>query len=389
MQYQAGPPKEAPKKTFVRDIRDDDTKKYRLGKELGSGSYGDVFEAEKKVACKVQHVDSDYRMWAIQRELNVWQTACKGSKFVAQVFDASFSHADGAIRIYTELLAGGDTLALIRSLDKADLLHPVIVLGLSLHLAQGLSEMQARNILHRDIKTDNSLLTMKITPQMNKALWELTKTGTVSERLYHPLVEFWDQFSTNDRLAVWTDFGVSRVETDMKERSTYSMVPDARWTPGTSAPELFFNNHQSLQADIYSFGKFPRIHSVYSSKLQELVDWCMQFELEDRPAAGEIIVELSKLWTAKNNEVKAVFNAHKDFRDRVAWQQSFLRQEALQRRVAAEAMARDQAAAKERERALEAWNELQREQKRIEAQQQQSGNSRRGQFTKEDRAKHL
>lgn len=47
MQYQAMPPQAPPEDTFVRNITDDDSRLYRKSKQLGSGTYGQVFEATK------------------------------------------------------------------------------------------------------------------------------------------------------------------------------------------------------------------------------------------------------------------------------------------------------------------------------------------------------
>ncbi|KAH6845427.1 hypothetical protein B0I37DRAFT_355898 [Chaetomium sp. MPI-CAGE-AT-0009] len=128
------------------------------------------------MACKVQTVETLDEDWSKKRELEVWRRACKGTKYVARVYDASFNRTAGRVRIYTELLEGGDLYGLMLRIERypqQKRMHPTTLYLVAVQAAWALSEIQERGILHRDIKLDNVLLTMKITPQMNLALWEL------------------------------------------------------------------------------------------------------------------------------------------------------------------------------------------------------------------------
>ncbi|KAH6636892.1 kinase-like domain-containing protein [Chaetomium tenue] len=377
---------------FLRVIQDDDSRYYQRGETLGKGSYGEVF---KLMACKLQIVTTTNQDWSRKRELDVWRKACEGTNYVARVYDASINPRTKEIRIYTELLEGGDLYRLICSIETYKLpkrLHPAIVYLISLQLAWGLSEIQERGILHRDIKPDNALLTMKITPRMNLALWELRNTRRVSPDMESHMKAFLRLiFQKDDRLVVLTDFGLSRIEEDEVNRSAYSMAPGARWTVGTSAPELFFHNHQSPMADVYSIGvvmfslcsfqgapqgaaAFPRIPTIYSPNLQAVLDECLAWDPRERPSSHSVVNSLYELWVAERDWVlncdwtKAFIAKHGSLRKAKA---DFDREQA-RKYMAEEAQHRDRAATKAREQEHARWTTVLERQKRRAAQDAQA-----------------
>ncbi|KAK3299259.1 uncharacterized protein B0H64DRAFT_371634 [Chaetomium fimeti] len=113
----------------MRLIADDDSRFYRKGKSLGKGNYGEVFEVTNSNH-QVQKVTTLSQDWSRNRELQVWRNACKGTKHVARVYDASFNRVAGEVRIYTELLEGGDVKHLMLSIERhtpRQMVHPAIV----------------------------------------------------------------------------------------------------------------------------------------------------------------------------------------------------------------------------------------------------------------------
>ncbi|EAQ90634.1 predicted protein [Chaetomium globosum CBS 148.51] len=373
---------------FLRLIQDDDSRYYQKGETLGKGSYGEVF---KLMACKLQKVTTTMQDWPRKRELYVWRQACEGTSYVARVYDASINPRDKEIRIYTELLEGGDLYRLVRNIETSKVpkrIHPAIVYLISLQLAWGLSEIQERGILHRDIKLDNILLTLKITPSMNLALWELSKTKRVSPDMESHMKAFLRQiFQKDDRLVVLTDFGLSRIEEDQVNRSAYSMAPGARWTVGTSAPELFFHNHQSPMADVY-----PRIPTIYSPNLQAVLDECLAWDPRDRPSSHSVVNSLYELWVAKRDQIlnydwtKAFIAKHRSLQNAKA---DFDREQA-RKYMAEKARERDQAARNAREHEHARWTALLEQQKRRAAQDAQGPGARPGAtLTKQQRAVYV
>jgi serine/threonine protein kinase len=399
--------------TFMRQIRHDDSKYYTTHEELGKGSYGKVYRVQNRqngqmMACKLQQVKGDYAEWATKRELEVWRKAARGSKYVVQVYDASYNVETREVRIYTELLEGGDLHRFLVNMysgggdeKKARRIHPLIVSHVAWQLACALADIQAASILHRDIKTDNVLMTMKVTPEMNMALWRLTEGKALDAAAEKHLLDHYATLARrDDRLCVLTDFGLSRDET-APERSAYTMAPTAKWTLGTSAPELLFYNYQSPMADVYSVGvlinmlctgrspppagtAFPRLPSCYDAELQNLVDECLSFDLEDRPTAGRMSSRLYALRLREGERINKLFGAQQQYKQYQEW---MVRERERQHDVERRARERDQAAAPVWRQSITDWGDFQRKQKEQEAKQLPARPG--AQYTKADRAAFL
>ncbi|KAK3304027.1 kinase-like domain-containing protein, partial [Chaetomium strumarium] len=399
--------------TFIlRQIRHDDSKYYRTHEELGKGTYGTVYRVEKRqngqmMACKLQQVKGSYEEWATKRELDVWRKAASWSKYVVQVYDASYNVDTREVRIYTELLEGGDLHRFMNNMytssrdEKTRRIHPLIVAHVSWQLACALADIQAAHILHRDIKTDNVLMTMKVTPGMNQALWRLSEGKALDAAAEKHLLDHHAMLARkDDRLCVLTDFGLSRDRT-VQERSAYTMAPGARWTLGTSAPELLFYNHQSPMADVYSVGvlinmictgrspppagtAFPRLPSCYDAELQDLVDECLSIDPVDRPTAGSMSSRLYALRLKEGERINKLFGAQQQYKQYQEW---MVRERERQKDVERRARERDQAAAPVWRQSITDWADFQKRQKEEEAKQLPARPG--AQYTKAERAAFL
>ncbi|AEO56586.1 hypothetical protein MYCTH_2059277 [Thermothelomyces thermophilus ATCC 42464] len=298
----------------LRLINDDDGNLYQRDKKLGSGGYGTVY---RKLACKVQKVETDHQAGMRGRELVVWLDASRGTQHVAHLRDASFNRERKLLFVYMDLFRGGDLYDFTYDILDGkhgdileekhwDIVHPFLVFHLACEVAFGLSEIHAKGIMHRDLKLDNVLLTHKITPRMNSALCRLTSGEILDTKDEKNIQELFDiVFRKSDRddpLALLTDFGLSRNLNDENLRSNYTVVGmKPKWTKGISAPELVHHNHQSLMADIYSFGVLVY---YYGRDLQDLVDRCLNHDASQRPDSEELIQTLWPLRVAAANRAK-------------------------------------------------------------------------------------
>ena len=135
-------------------------KHYRLGRRLGAGGMGSVYEAfdrrdESRVAIKLLHphlaVEEDFRE-RFEREAHV--AALLRSPYTVHLFDYGF--AEGFFFIAMEFIEGES----VGDMVKNGPIEPSRALKIAGDVARALDEAGARGVVHRDIKPDNILITL-------------------------------------------------------------------------------------------------------------------------------------------------------------------------------------------------------------------------------------
>ncbi|OQS07489.1 kinase [Thraustotheca clavata] len=259
-----------------------------MDKVLGQGSYGKVrlarFKNETLVAVKQVRRDklSQEVMDTMLQEIEI-MTKFDSPFLVGLVGVVWDSSAD--MRCVVEYMESGDLSAYLQT-------NPTLPITLKyrwmLQMAKGLNYLHNIQIIHRDLKSRNVLL-------------------------------------TNDYDAKLADFGIARQVT---EESMTNSVGTYRWT----APEVLKGKHYNEKADIYSFGmvlteldthkipyedfrnqrgeplgNFAIMYKVMQGKitptftptcpiwLQSLALQCIHHDPQDRPSAIEIIELLEKI----------------------------------------------------------------------------------------------
>jgi len=134
--------------------------KYALGRRLGSGGYGSVYECEnvdlgKKVAIKLIDRRHKTSMEAIGRFRREARASAKiESPNIVQVFDVGEDEVFGLYMVM-ELLRGED---LRRKLDRAGHLEVDFAADVAHQIACGLAKAHAAGVVHRDLKPANIFL---------------------------------------------------------------------------------------------------------------------------------------------------------------------------------------------------------------------------------------
>lgn len=136
--------------------------RYHVVRSLGSGGMGAVYEAVhsgtgRRVAVKLLHHDSADR--TTDRERFVREARLAGaltSPHVVQVFDAGTDEISGLPYIVMELVDGSNLHDL---LERRSPLPPGLVLVIAAHVARALAEAHEADVIHRDVKPANVMLT--------------------------------------------------------------------------------------------------------------------------------------------------------------------------------------------------------------------------------------
>lgn len=191
---------------------------FRIGRRLGVGGMGVVFEAldnqlNRRVALKIisPHLSDDQGFRArFTREARA--QALLDSPHVVQVY--SFGEADGRLYIASQLIPDGD---LGEMLQRHGSPPPRVAINLMSQVADGLSAAHEAGLIHRDIKPGNVLL---------------RRRDAVLQ-------------------AYLGDFGIARrVGSDQQ----MTVAGGTIGTPSYMAPELHTGGEAATASDIYSLG---------------------------------------------------------------------------------------------------------------------------------------
>ncbi len=130
--------------------------RYRLGRTLGTGSFGSVFEAEdttlhRTVALKIVHARSDAHHHQVLREARMLATL--SDPHIVPVFEVGLTKR-GAPFVAMELVQG---MTLRQWLDAEPRSWPQVA-DVMLQAARGLWAAHRAGVVHRDFKPDNALL---------------------------------------------------------------------------------------------------------------------------------------------------------------------------------------------------------------------------------------
>lgn len=273
-----------------------DLKQFTLGKSIGHGGFGSVFEVEnietkKKYAAKIIQCknDEETRRKAFDREVFIMiysdnPTIIKLVGFSLKDFDDNYN-----VTVIMEYITNGSLLKLLDNVRKKKIpehynntIRQIILIG----IARGMKYLHDRNIIHRDLKPGNVLL---------------------DENL-HPII---------------SDFGLSKfvqLENTNEQSICLGTVP-------YMAPEILLGCDYNRKVDVYAFGILmyevvtesihypdymnhkmarlvletsvinncyrPQFNFKIKSTLKNLIEECWSAELNHRPSFKEIFRKLT------------------------------------------------------------------------------------------------
>lgn len=191
---------------------------YRILEKLGEGGMGVVYRAQdlklnRVVALKflpLEHTSTANDIQRFQNEAEALSSLNHPN--IATIFD--IDESEGQRFIALELLPGGTLRSKVRESQSAGREIPLqLVVSYAMQIADGLAHAHKRNIIHRDVKTENILL---------------TEDGKIKV----------------------TDFGLAKLRTGSQVTNTGSTVGTAAYM----SPEQIRGEEIDVQSDIFSFG---------------------------------------------------------------------------------------------------------------------------------------
>ncbi len=198
--------------------------KYKVGRLLGEGGMGAVYEAEntwtrRRVAVKVMRPEYARDPEATQRFLREAQSAAQvDHPNVVSVLDLGRDTATGSLFIVQEFLVGRELRALI---EERGAVPPEEALALMLPVVDGLVAAHSLGVVHRDLKPENIFLAE-------------SRTGRVVPKLI--------------------DFGIAKALRP-RDNEFRTLVGQTMGTPGYMSPEQARGDIDvDARSDIWSIG---------------------------------------------------------------------------------------------------------------------------------------
>ncbi|KAK7391069.1 hypothetical protein VNO78_19404 [Psophocarpus tetragonolobus] len=291
-----------------------DLRKLDIQYSVANGAYGTVYKGtynSQDVAVKVLNWGEDGVATAAEiaalrasfwQEVTVWQkldhpnvtkfigaSICSSNLNIPSPICGQNSLPSNACCVVAEFLPGG-TLKQYLFKNRQTRLPYKVVIQLALDVSRGLSYLHSKNIVHRDVKTDNMLL------------------------------------DANQKLKI-ADFGISRVES-----INLSEMTSETGTYGYMAPEVLNGKPYNRKCDVYSFGIClweiyccnmhysklslatvscmvinqhlqPEIPRSCPSALANIMRKCWDAKPERRPEMHEVVEMLEAIDTSKRGEM--------------------------------------------------------------------------------------
>uniref|UniRef100_A0A7S3YXB3 non-specific serine/threonine protein kinase n=1 Tax=Lotharella globosa TaxID=91324 RepID=A0A7S3YXB3_9EUKA len=253
---------------------------YTTGKLIGKGSFGEVFLCQKR-GVKHQYVMKKMRLVGVEdKEMQSFQLEVQllselAHPGIVEYVESFVTRDHHHLCIVMGYCEGGDLTSFLkkrrgRLLPEKDILNLFVQMTLALHF------VHMKNILHRDLKSQNIFL--------------------------------------KDGMIQLGDFGISKVL-----ETTGSFAQTCIGTPYYMSPELFQNKKYNFKSDVWALGcvlyematlkhafdansinglamkiirgKYPKLSSTYSRSLHSLVASMLTIEPRRRPSIKKILNE--------------------------------------------------------------------------------------------------
>lgn len=249
---------------------------YDYVEKIGSGSYGEVSLIKSKktrkkfVSKKVSLLGSAREREAAKLEVTLLQKL-KHPNIVS--YHDSFEHGQGQLMIVMAYCEGGDLARYLGKLSGP--LDEQLLVEWLVQICMALQYLHQRNILHRDLKTQNIFLTGS----------HIIKLGDLG------IARVLDSASDLATTVIGTPYYMSP---ELFRNTPYGKQSDV-WALGCCTFEMMTKKHAFNARDINSLaakvlrGKQPKMPDSYSKDLTNLVTRMLAFDEKKRPTVAQIL----------------------------------------------------------------------------------------------------
>ncbi len=282
---------------------------FEIGKQLGQGSFGTIFQATYKgKPAAVKKLDSDGAV-EIYREFRreVWLSSTLRHPAIVQLFGACLN----PLCMVMELASCGD---LFNLLHGPKLLEMNVKIRMAMNIADGTNFLHSRKppIIHRDLRSPN-ILVASLNP----------------EQVMCKISDFGESRMVASTMLGRENLGITTPHAHAHTRTHVIHVLTSTANPCWLAPEIMQNQEYSEKADIFSLGiimwelltretpydehevskssfsyRFedaiigglrPTIPSTAPPEWRQLIEDCWQHDQHARPAASAVYVTLQRI----------------------------------------------------------------------------------------------
>lgn len=245
---------------------------------IGKGSFGRVYRGVR-ICDNVEYALKELDMKPMQRKeredcLNEVRILASSidSSCIVRYFDA-FMQGD-SLWIVTELARGGDVQAkLKRHLKREEPMSEGLIWTFFIQICQGLKELHAAKILHRDIKAPNIFITGPRSVKIGDlGVAKCTKNGMAQTQIgtpYYMSPEVWRNQKYDRRSDIWS-LGVLLYEL-------------------AALKHPFQAHNEKALCEKVLRGQYPPLPKNFSSDLSTVIKMLLQLDPNKRPSATEIL----------------------------------------------------------------------------------------------------
>ena len=271
--------------------------RFRFDRKLGQGASGTVYSAlDRKtggsVAIKRLIISQQPRLDLVASELELMQEL-KGMPNVVRFNDAFFYNSEQELWIVMELVEGGALTGVIEDAiftesQIARVCHDVVA---------ALAKMHERNIIHRDIKSDNVLIGSDGVVKLTDFGFAAVTEGRMGKRSTMVGTPYW-------------------MAPEVVKKQPYTSAVDI-WSLGIMTLEMIDGEPPYMDQDpikalylIATIGS-PEIKNPQelSPQLRDFLEVCLKLKGEERPAAVELLEhEFLRGQLASNEEIKKLLS---------------------------------------------------------------------------------